>query len=401
MDTPRKINVLHLRSSRGAGGGPEKTILFSAKEADPDSFCLHIAYLKSHDDDAFDLDVRAQKLGIDRFYAINERHKLDIRALKELLRILREQQIDILHCHCYKSDLYGLILSRYYKMKLVTTAHGPLASLRFFWASQNWRVRYIYDQLDLRFLMKRFDAVLMVSESMRKAIAKYGVDQRKLIYVKNAIDSQYFRSGHSGNPELRDRYGIPRDATVIGAVGRLNGEKDYPMLLRAAQLLLKDRQDLWFVIAGDGPIRAQLQGQAKKMALAERVLFLGNLQDVRPVYEMLDVYVLSSTREGLPNTVLEAMAMEVPIVATDVDGVAEAVTHDSEALLVPPRDPERLANSLRLVLDDARLRDRLVSAARERVEREFSFATRMRRVESIYRQVMQMQHEPAPAGAVC
>ena len=127
-DAKKKINVLHLRSCRGVGGGPEKTILFSAREVDREAFELNIAYLKSRDDKDFDLDQRAKKLGIENFVTIEETKKLDIAALKKLLQLLREKQIDVLSCHCYKSDLYGLILSRYHKMKLITTAHGPLAS---------------------------------------------------------------------------------------------------------------------------------------------------------------------------------------------------------------------------------------------------------------------------------
>src|SRR5262249_46952646 len=120
----------------------------------------------------------------------------------------------------------------------------------------------------------------------------------------------------------------------------------------------------------------------------ERVRFLGHFHDIREVYDLLDVYVLSSTREGLPNTVLEAMAMEVPIVATDVDGVSEAVTHDREAILVPPRAPEKLAQGIRSVLHDPALADRLWRAAPPKVVAEFSFAAGMRRVEAIYRTVM-------------
>ena len=227
MTQPKKINVLHLRSSRGGGGGPEKTIMFSAKVADPDEFRLHIAYLKSRHDPQFDLDQRARKLGVDSFLTIDEDRKLDISAMKQLLRLLRELDIHILHGHCYKSDLYGLILSRYHPMKLVTTAHGPLASLRYFWSSQNWRVRYIYDAIDLR-ILKYFDHVLMVSNSMKSTISRFGVAEDKLTWVKNSIDSDYFRKSALGRSELRRQFGIPEQATVIGAVGRLNGEKDYP-----------------------------------------------------------------------------------------------------------------------------------------------------------------------------
>jgi glycosyltransferase involved in cell wall biosynthesis/SAM-dependent methyltransferase len=381
------INVLHLRSCRGKGGGPEKTILFSAKEANPRLFCLHIAYLKSQDDAEFALDERAKQLGIENFITVEERFKFDIRALRKLLRVLREKEIDILHCHCYKSDLYGIILSRYHKMKLVTTAHGPLASLRHFWSGQNWRVRYVYDQIDLR-LLRYFDHVLVVADSMRNTIAGYGVDRRKLTYVKNAIDARFFRREPSRSAELRERLRLPAYAKVIGAVGRLNAEKDYPNFFEAAQRLLRQRDDLFFTIAGQGPLEDTLRRQVQDMKLTERVLFLGHFHDIRPVYDLMDVYVLSSSREGLPNTVLEAMAMEVPIVATDVDGVSEAVTQDHEALLVPARSPQLLAERIGAVLVDPALVDRLREAARTRVVNEFSFAARMRRVEGIYRAVM-------------
>jgi glycosyltransferase involved in cell wall biosynthesis len=387
MGTERIINVLHLRSSRGSGGGPEKTILFSAREADPGGFRLRVAYLKSRNDDQFDLEARARNLGIGDFITIDEDHKLDFRALKELLGVLRRYRIDILHCHCYKSDLYGLLLSRFHKMRLVTTVHGPLAGLRHFWSAQNWRVRYVYDQLDLR-LLRYFDHVLLVSDSMRRIVRRYGVQERRLTWVKNAIDGQFFRRRPGAGLGLRGRLQIPPDAVVIGAVGRLNGEKDYPNLLGVARQLLAERSDLYFAIAGQGELEASLLRQARELGVQERVLFLGQIEDVRPVYEMMDVYALSSSREGLPNTVLEAMAMEVPIIATDVDGVGEAVRDGLEALLVPPRDPGRLAAALRTVLGDQALRQRLCRSARERVEREFSFASRMRHVEGIYREVL-------------
>lgn len=387
MSETKKINILELRSCRGGGGGPEKTILFSALEADRQAFDVTIVYLKSKNDPEFDLHERARTLGIDSFFTIDETHKFDVGALRQLLGILRSKRIDILHAHCYKSDLYGLILRRYHKMKLVTTAHGPLATFQFFWASKNWRVRYLYDQLDLR-LLRHFETVIMVSDTMRTIISKHGVDQNKLIWVRNAIDSTYFRRGHAPDEQFRQRLGIPGDAPVIGAVGRLNGEKDYPNFLGAAQLLLRKRPNLFFVIAGKGELEQELRRMSADMGLADRVIFVGHFHDVRKLFETMDVYVLSSTREGLPNTVLEAMAMEVPIVATDVDGVREAVSDQSEAVLVPARDSAKLAAGIELLLDDADLRGRLVQGARHKVESEFSFAHRTRKVEDIYRRVM-------------
>lgn len=387
MSLTKKINVLHLRSCRGSGGGPEKTILFSIKEVDSARFEMSVAYLKSRHDPGFDLDNRAKALGIEAFVTIDEDYKCDIAAMKKLLKLLRDKRIDILHCHCYKSDLYGFILSRYHPMKLVTTAHGPLASLRYFWASRNWRVRYVYDQIDLR-ILKHFDAVLMVSESMRETISKYHVPADKLVWVKNAIDAAHFCADRQRGISFRNRLGIPLDAPVIGAVGRLNGEKDYPNFLAAAKLLLERYDNLVFTIAGTGSLEDSLRLQTRRLGISDKVHFLGHQPDVRPVYDMLDVYVLSSTREGLPNTVLEAMAMEVPIVSTDVDGVAEAVCGGTEAILVPARNARLLADGVSRVLDDPQLASHLCRTARDKVCNSFSFASRMRQVESIYSRVM-------------
>jgi glycosyltransferase involved in cell wall biosynthesis len=380
----KKINVLELRSCRGGGGGPEKTILFSALEADTDAFDVTIVYLKSADDPEFDLHERARKLGITSFYTIDERSKFDIRAMRRLLQILREKQIDILHAHCYKSDLYGLILRRFHRMKLITTAHGPLATFQFFWASKNWRVRYLYDQIDLR-ILRYFEMVIMVSDTMRRIISRHGVDAGKLIWIRNAIDSTYFKRVPVRDEAFRASLGIPADAVVVGAVGRLNGEKDYPNFLHAAKLLLDRQPRAHFVIAGKGELELELRQTARDLGVAERVTFLGHFHDVRKVFEQMDVYVLSSTREGLPNTVLEAMAMEVPIVSTDVDGVKEAVADGCEAILVPARDSVALADGITRVIEDHALRARLVRNARMKVESEFSFANRTRTVESLYR----------------
>lgn len=387
MRPERKINILDLRSCRGGGGGPEKTILFSALETDRSHFNMHVVYLKSRHDPEFDLDERARKLGVESFHTIDERWKFDLAALRRLLAFLREKQIDILHAHCYKSDLYGLILRRYHRMRLVTTAHGPLATFRYFWRSKNWRVRYLYDQIDLR-ILRYFDMVFMVSDSMRGIISRHRVRPERLRWIRNAIDARYFKRSANPDPQFRRSLGIPDGAAVIGAVGRLNGEKDYPNLLRAAQILLRKRPDLYFVIAGKGELEQELRLLAGSLGIALNVIFLGHLHDVRKVFELMDVYVLSSTREGLPNTVLEAMAMEVPIVSTDVDGVREAVTAGGEALLVPAQDSGQLAAGIERVLSDAQLRAGLTRQARERVETDFSFAQRTRTLEAIYRELM-------------
>lgn len=380
-----RLNVLQIRSSRGAGGGPEKTILFTAKTIDLRRFSMPVVYLKSDDDPDFDLDRRAAKMGVDDFQTIGERFKLDLGALRRLLALLRERQIHVIHSHCYKSDLYALLLSRFHEVKLVTTAHGPFATGPVIWSAGNWRVRYLYDRLDLR-LLKRFDRVLMVTETMRPLLDRYRVPEEKQVVVRNAIDTSFFRQ-RSPDAELRRQLRIPETGRLLGAVGRLNPEKDYPTLLAAFEILLQKGAEVHLAIAGGGPEEEHLSNRLRESGLEDRVSLVGHVRDVRGFYDLLDAYVLSSTREGLPNTVLEAMAMGVPIVATAVDGVEEAARHDHEALLVAPQDPAALASAIGNLLADPALRRRLTAAARTRVEKHFSFAGRVKKLEAIYREV--------------
>ncbi|HUY91147.1 MAG TPA: glycosyltransferase family 4 protein [Pirellulales bacterium] len=346
---------------------------------------MHVVYLKSENDPEFDLDERARKLGVESFTAIGERSRFDLRAIKTLLGVLRDKQADILSCHCYKSDLYGLILSRLYPMKLLATVHGPIPEKAHRWSRSNWKVRFIYDQLDLR-LLRYFDHVIIVAESMHQAVMRYGVKPQRITCVRNAIDANYFCKTGSG--DLRRRLNIPTEARVIGAVGRLDQQKDYPNLMAAARILLAEGHNVFFVVAGLGPQERELREQVHAQGIDQRFLFLGHFQDVREVFEIMDVYVLPSITEGLPNTVLEAMALNVPVVSTQVDGVGEVLTQEREGLLVPNRDSTRLAAAIRRLLLDPVLARELAEAARARIERDFSFATRMRRVESIYRELL-------------
>src|SRR5262245_40090413 len=123
MTIPNPINVLHVRSCRGGGGGPEKTILFTARESTKPSLRTHLASRRSRHDPEFDLDRRALDLCIPDFVTIEEDRKLDIRSMKRLLHEIRVRDIHVYHGHCYKSDLYGLILAKFHPMALVTTVH--------------------------------------------------------------------------------------------------------------------------------------------------------------------------------------------------------------------------------------------------------------------------------------
>jgi glycosyltransferase involved in cell wall biosynthesis len=171
---------------------------------------------------------------------------------------------------------------------------------------------------------------------------------------------------------------------AVGGVGRLVTQKRFDVLIRAFANIVTAFPHARLLIAGDGPLRTALASQIADSGLAESCRLLGHVDDVRLLHDALDVFVQSSDYEGTPNAVLEAMALETPIVATDAGGTAELARDAIEALIVPALDAPALARALRDVLSDPASAARRTAAARRRITNELSFEHRMQQVDRIY-----------------
>jgi glycosyltransferase involved in cell wall biosynthesis len=194
---------------------------------------------------------------------------------------------------------------------------------------------------------------------------------------------------------------------VIGYVGRIMPEKDLVTWLRAAALVAQQYPAAQFVLVGDGrdgTTRAELQQLAEALGIAAQVHFPGYRAHLLPVYAAFDMFVLSSRREGLPNSVLEAMAMGVPVVTTDVAGTKELVHDGQTGYVLPQGDVAGLARAQLALLDDPQLRQRMSLAGRARIEREFSFTGRLQRIEALYATLLGVSRaraaRPAMASAL-
>ena len=156
------------------------------------------------------------------------------------------------------------------------------------------------------------------------------------------------------------------------------------MLIRAVHELVQGGVDVGLIIAGDGSERQALQALVDALGLSDRVRLVGFQSDLRPLYEAMDLFVLSSVREGLPNVLLEAMSLEVPVVATRIAGIPRLVADGENGLLVPAGDPAALAQAIRARLGSPELRSRLAAAGRRTIEERYSFAVRMQKVAAVY-----------------
>jgi glycosyltransferase involved in cell wall biosynthesis len=359
------VEVLHVRIVTGAGGGPEKTILNSARHFAGTRYRETACWIHAPGDPGIALLEKRARESACPFVAIADPHPFDVRTLFRMAELCRERRIKIWHGHDYKSNLFGVLLARLSGLSLVTTVHG--------WVHHTARTPF-YFAVD-RFALRRHAQVVAVSSDLHAECLALGVPPERLTLVENAIDTDDFR--RRGGPRRPGRL-------VVGAVGRLAEEKGFDLLIEAVERAVDAGADLELRIAGEGGEEARLRARIAASRHADRLRLLGYEKDVRSLFESMDLFALSSIREGLPNVVLEAMAMEVPVLATRCGGL-EAVGRDGEdMLLVPAGSVDALTSGLLRLATDEPLRARLARAARARVVRDFGFDRRMRRFVEIY-----------------
>ncbi len=366
--------VLHTRVVTGTGGGPEKTILNSPrylKKYGIDCACL---FMRPPGDPGFQSLERKAAAAQAEIIGIDDRGALDWRVIRDCLRICRERNVTIWHAHDYKSNALGLLLRWFHPMHLVTTAHG--------WVRFTSKTP-LYYKID-KFCMKRYEQVICVSQDLAETCREIRVPEARIHQIDNAIVLDDYPTAP---PTLEDkaRFGFHSQQVLIGAVGRLSEEKGFHHLINVISRLVEEKRQVGLVIAGEGHLREQLQNQINQLDLQEHVRLCGFLADPRELYGAIDLFVLSSIREGLPNVVLEAMASRRAVVATSCNGIPKLVQNDQNGLVVPVDNEPALLEAVRKCVGSESLRERLADAGRSTIEERFCFDRRMNKVVNVYR----------------
>jgi glycosyltransferase involved in cell wall biosynthesis len=387
------IRLLELRNTYKWGGGPDKTILLSAARHNREQVEVVVVYIRDVRDHEFRIADKARSLGL-TFYELEERSKLDLRVLRALRDIIVRHDINLIHAHDYKTDLFAYLLRRWLgrrRFTLLSTAHA--------WVMLGLRGAF-YRRLDL-WLMRRFDHLIAVSHATRNEMVAAGVPPPLISVIHNAIDTEEW-APVSIRPTLREELSISYDSLVLGYVGRIMPEKDLDTWLRAAAVVAQQYPEAQFVLVGEGrdaSTLSQLQRLSTDLGIAERVYFPGYRAQLLPVYAALDLFVLTSRREGLPNSVLEAMAMGLPVVTTDVAGTKELVLHEQTGFVLPQGDVAGLAQAMTTLAGNAQLRQAMGLAGQKRVEQEFSFTGRLQRIEALYGKIVGPPHASHAAAS--
>jgi glycosyltransferase involved in cell wall biosynthesis len=365
--------VLDARVVAGSGGGPDKTILNSPRFLTTAGYRMLCAYMHPPRDPGFEhLRSRAAALGAP-VISVVDRGPWDCTVIGNLLNVCRRERVRIWHGHDYKSNALGLLLARFWPMRLVTTLHG--------WVKHTRRTPLYYKIDEL--CLPRYEAVISVSPDLYKRSLACGVAPERCVLIENGIDlGQYVRRRPLA--EAKRHLGQPEERLVLGAVGRLSAEKGFDLLIRAVHRLLQQQLDLALVIAGEGDEGPRLQQLIDELGVGDRVRLLGFCADPRSVYEALDLFVLSSLREGLPNVLLEAMATAVPVIATRIAGIPRLLEDGVGGLLIEPGDVDALAQGIARLAHDVELRTLLGQAGRRIIEERYDFARRMQKIANLY-----------------
>ena len=366
----RKLRVLTLVDKPTVTGGAERLAAVVAMKLDPARFESVLCASRQTDEPLLDRELEEAGIGV---LALGRRSTLDLLAWRPLVSLLRDG-VDVVHTHMFGSNVWGTVLGRLSGVPVVV-AHEHT------WSFQGRPLRRF---LDRELVARWADVFVAVSgEDRRKMIEVEGVDPAKIRLIPNGIPSP----ANGAVADVRAELGIEPGAPVLGVVCELRAQKALEVLFEAAALLLAEFPTLKVLVAGDGPERARLEEGARRLGVANTVLFLGIRRDVPAVLAAVDVAVLSSDYEGSPLSVMEYMAAAKPVVSTRVGGVPELVQEDVHGLLVDPRDPEALAEAVARLLRDPALAKRLGAVGRKRQQREFSLEAMVRRIEDLYEEL--------------
>lgn len=305
------------------------------------------------------------------------RRDLDPSLPARLRPILRELRPELLHTHLIHADLYGQMAARLAGVRVVISGRHNDDAFR-----RRWPMRLLN-----RVLWRGFKAGIAISAALRDfTIQVEGAPPRKIHVVRYGIDytPPPPQAVEAARHALRTELNLPDDALLIGCAGRFIAQKGLLYALRAFAQVQADFPAAHLLLAGDGPERAALEAEVKRLNLGERVRFLGWRRDLEAVLAGLDLFLMPSLWEGFGLVLLEAMSRRLPIVASRSSAIPEIVVDGETGLLVPPRDADTLADALRLLLSDRALRLHLGLMGEDRLETAFNAARMAHETHAVY-----------------
>lgn len=362
----KKIKLMHIVFSLECGG-LERIAVELSKKLNNGRFDISIYCL----DAMGELTNEAQNSGIEVLLA-KRRPGFDFTLPIRLAYTLRKKRVDVVHTHNMGPLFYGTLGAKLAGVPVViNTRHGR---------AQKRTNAYIWQSND---------AIVAISQDARDEMVKWNhIPSDKLRVIYNGIDIAKYSANNNGFLEMKRALQLDSAAYIIGTVARLSPEKDQYTLIEAFAEITKKIDGVHLAIVGDGPLRNELEVLSRRLGISNQVHFLGFRKDVADILKLFDVFVLSSLMEGVSLTLLEAMAVAKPVVATDVGGNPEVIVDGVTGFLVPSKDPKKLTNAIIALHNNREFAHKMGEAGRKRVEGRFSSDRMIKEYENLYEECL-------------
>jgi len=313
-----------------------------------------------------------ESMGVDITYL--HKSKFDPATLTALLKVIDRQQTDILHLHGYGATTFGRLAGWMRGIPTILHEHANLTDTPWF---QKVADRMLVPATDIAIAVSKSTADFVIGPRQMPA------ERVKVVYLGVPLEEFNRQRSAEEIAAARHEIGAAPDEFVVGTVTRLHDSKGNSYLVDAARTVLDQRPKTRFYLFGEGPLRPDLEAQARALHLGDRFVFGGFTRDVAQTVSAFDIEVFPSLWEGTPLTVFEALAMGKPIVATDADGLVDVLTHERDALIVPKRDPGALAAAIVRLIDNPDERAELSVRARL-TGQQYDIAAFCRKMEQLY-----------------
>lgn len=371
----KKINVLQLMTDSKIGGA-ERVVLQLSKGLDINRFTVSICCLAERGP-IFD---EAEGAGI-KIYSLGIKNRWDFLKILRLVKILKKLNIHILHAHLFHANILSRIIGKISNVPIIiSTEHimGIESSLRI-----------LVNRLTSIFVTK----YIVVSEAVGGFLNKnVKIRPSKISTVLNGIEYANFKISLIAQENFKEQFGITTSHEVIGTIARLHRQKGHVYLLHAIKKVVEVFPKAKFLVVGDGPLKYKLKELAHKLGIVNNVIFTGNQKDISTILSLINIFVLPSLWEGLPITILEAMAMKKPVVVTNVSGNPEVVIDNITGILVPPKEPILLAEAILRLLRDKDLSLKLGEAGYQRGKEKFGKEQMIANTAMIYDELLKEKH---------
>ena len=335
--------------------GAERWVLALSKHLPADTISELVVTLEPGTED---LELVKQFKPIGTTHALPMKNRFDLAVVTKLAALIKERDIDVIHTHGYKSDILGVLAARKAGIPCVVTPHG-------FENAADFKLRtFIWLGCQA---MKYATKVVPLSRQLMADVKKFNIADSKLVYIQNGVDLSEVEAVRLTKHERKQD-----NIKTIGFVGQMISRKNIRAILDCFDTLYKTRQDIRLVLLGDGDSRASLEDYTQQLSSKNAIEYLGFRNDRLTLLRDFDLFVMTSTLEGIPRCLMEACAMEIPVSAYDIAGIDQLITHKESGLLAPLHDSKQLVLDWQTMLDQPDYAQELAANARQFVQEHFS-----------------------------